>query len=347
MIKSFYRNLKNNLKYVIGSGEKWQRENNEVTIFILDEPSHGNIGDQAIAYAESSFVKKNFPTIAIVEFTEDKILSNLKNLKKTIRDEDIIILHGGGNLGTLYIQYEEIRRFIIKKFPNNKIIVFPQSIFFEDSKIGNKELNISRHIYNNHEHLSIIAREPKSFELMKKFFEDTNIYMTPDIVLSLEIPEKKTERKGIITLLRDDKEKLNMGEVDSIILELANIYDVTESDTHLREKFNTQIDYTNRRNVLESKWSEISQHEVVITDRLHGMIFSVITRTPCIVFPNNNHKILETYKKYLSKSSSIVFIENAELDKVIKIINEIRNRPFDEIEGMDDKFKILKQIIAE
>ncbi|MDA3776081.1 polysaccharide pyruvyl transferase family protein [Streptococcus thermophilus] len=33
------------------------------------------------------------------------------------------------------------------------------------------------------------------------------------------------------------------------------------------------------------------RYEVVLTDKLHGMIFSYITGTPCIVLANDNHKI--------------------------------------------------------
>lgn len=35
---------------------------------------------------------------------------------------------------------------------------------------------------------------------------------------------------------------------------------------------------------------------VVITDRLHGMIFAAITGTPCVVLSNSNHKIQGVYE---------------------------------------------------
>ena len=46
----------------------------------------------------------------------------IEQLKKIIKDEDIILLHGGGNFGDKYIELEEKRRMIITAFPNNKII---------------------------------------------------------------------------------------------------------------------------------------------------------------------------------------------------------------------------------
>ena len=33
--------------------------------------------------------------------------------------------------------------------------------------------------------------------------------------------------------------------------------------------------------------NDISQKKLIITDRLHGMIFSIITKTPCIIFGYN------------------------------------------------------------
>ena len=41
--------------------------------------------------------------------------------------------------------------------------------------------------------------------------------------------------------------------------------------------------------------------ELLITDRLHGMVFAALTGTPCIVFSNYNHKVKGTYEwiKYL------------------------------------------------
>ena len=40
---------------------------------------------------------------------------------------------------------------------------------------------------------------------------------------------------------------------------------------------------------------------MVVTDRLHGMVFAAISGTPCIVFSNYNHKVQGTYEwiKYL------------------------------------------------
>ena len=67
--------------------------------------------------------------------------------------------------------------------------------------------------------------------------------------------------------------------------------------------------------ILEDLWSEYAKYKVVITDRYHGTIFSLIAATPVLVIPSSDHKLSsgvdwfpESYKeyvKYLSDISSI------------------------------------------
>ena len=59
----------------------------------------------------------------------------LKSLKGSINSEDIITIVGGGNIGDMYDDIEYCRQFIIKQFPNNKIVIFHIfSIFRTKSK---------------------------------------------------------------------------------------------------------------------------------------------------------------------------------------------------------------------
>ena len=68
---------------------------------------------------------------------------------------------------------------------------------------------------------------------------------------------------------------------------------------------------------------EFCSAKVVITDRLHGMIFAAITETPCIVFNNYNHKVEGTYQwiQYLPYIRFVNDVEDAEkhLHELLKI----------------------------
>ena len=100
-------------------------------IIFMGMPHHGNIGDQAIALAEEELIKKYFPDFETIEFPEKTLLQSVLEKKDIINDDDILLMHGGGNIGDTYDVPEKGRRAIIEMFPNNKIIVFPQTSHFD------------------------------------------------------------------------------------------------------------------------------------------------------------------------------------------------------------------------
>ena len=113
-----YRNEFKNSKSINSSSSK--------RIYYLDSPEYGNLGDQAIALAIREFAKKQFPSYEFIEILQKDLPFYIGSLKKNIRNDDLIFLTGGGNMGNLYRTYEAARRFVIKKFPNIHIVVFPQ-----------------------------------------------------------------------------------------------------------------------------------------------------------------------------------------------------------------------------
>ena len=175
-------------------------------LIIMGIPHHGNIGDNAIAVAEEELIKKIFPQYKLYKMQEKYLDICVNRAKNFINDDDIILLHGGGNIGDTYERPEKGRREVIKTFPNNKIIIFPQTAYFSDTEKGKKELEISKEIYNAHKNLIIMAREEKSYQFMKKHFYNNKIYLTPDIVMTLNKSLNK-DREGVLLLFRTDKEK--------------------------------------------------------------------------------------------------------------------------------------------
>lgn len=342
-IKSMIRDFQNNFSYIFG--KKTFLGKGEA--IIIDEPEHGNLGDQAIAFAENQFLV-NYVSVQDVEhLIESKAISEIKSMKKNIRKEELVFFHGGGNFGTLYLKYERIRRVAVSKLSVNKMILFPQSISFEDSKFGQKQLKKSKKIYSQNKNFILTAREPKSYELMKKCFPDNKVILTPDIVLSLNLTEqyRGNNRNGVMTMLREDiEQKLDKTQFEKIIKELTDKYEVTISDTHIGKEKDSGITYENRQHYLEIKWDEIAQHEVVLTDRLHGMIFSYITGTPCVVLANNNHKIEETYKHWLNEVDYIRFIENPTVENILDAINDLKQIEPHYID-LSDKFQPLIEAI--
>lgn len=331
-----------NLKYALLFHLKYwfsdkKMDGSRQKVVVLDTPTHGNLGDQAIAYAQMKYLETNFPDAEYVEIYHEDVISYLKALKKALKPGDVVFFHGGGNMGNLYPSAEKIRRFAISKLSDTPIISFPQSVCFEDTYMGNHELEKSKNVYSRAPKWELVAREPITLELMKSYFPKNKILFTPDIVLYLAGKQTSSVEKNAfdkaLVLLRNDKERAIGNEDNTSILSYLNEHfsQVTISDTHIgTDKY---VDSVAREEKLQEKWGEYQAHDLIITDRLHGMIFAVITNRPCIVFENTNHKIASTYDHWLKDCPSIRLIKELSVDNLDQAIRELKennqlNEPF-------------------
>lgn len=299
-------------------------------IVIMGIPTHGNLGDHVIAMAERKILEDNFKNYKIYEVPEKHLDECAKRVKKCINEDDIIILVGGGNVGDIYERPERGRREVIKQFPNNKIILFPQTAYFSDTEKGRRELEISKEIYNRHKNLVLLARENTTYNFMKEHFNKAKIYLTPDIVMTLRMDSDK-KREGALLMLRSDREKTLSDEtVEEIKKEaVKNFGQYTLSDMYVSTKGLYNIGGEYRAQLIEQKFNEFQTARIVITDRLHGMILAAITETPCIAFSNFNHKIAESYY-WFRNLNYIKYCTNIdELRKYMKELKSIKDTKYD------------------
>ncbi|MCF6279263.1 MAG: polysaccharide pyruvyl transferase family protein [Flavobacteriaceae bacterium] len=313
---------------------------NRKRIFIFLAADYGNLGDVAITYAQHKFLSATFPDHYVTEIPISQTLKGLEYVRRTIKNDDIVTTVGGGNMGDLYEQIENFRQLVFKYFSDNKIISFPQTIDFSESENGNKALETAQKTYQNHKHLLLLAREQKTFDFFQKNFSKNKSLLVPDIVMSLNRVEPTFERKGAVICLREDKEKKLTEKQNK---ELINI--ITSSykkhsyrDTHIGMDF---MSLKTRTTELFSIWDDFKKAEIVITDRLHGMIFCFITNTPAIVLLNNNHKVQSSYK-WIKSSKNIYLIADYSAKKVENAINKIKNNI--EVSSKEDLLKHFSEV---
>lgn len=316
-------------------------KNGERKIFIFMAADYGNLGDCAITYSQKEFIKRNLPVYKVVEIPISKTYSLMKELKKKISNNDIITIIGGGNSGDLYSDFEWCRQFIIKQFPKNRIISFPQTVYFSNTRAGQKLLKKSVKTYSRHKKLILCAREEYSYEIYKKYFVKNKAILVPDIVLSLDKRELSYERNGLIICMRNDKEKFISNEdKKKLIDDLKLGYKISYYDTHTGSVIHNEKE---RKEELEKIWTAFKKAECVITDRLHGMIFCAITGTPCVVLPNNNNKIEGVYK-WIKNIKNIEMVDN--IFQVENAIESVKNAVNNDID-LYKYFKPLNDILKE
>lgn len=304
-------------------------------IILVNLPDNFNIGDHAIKCAEIDLINSSGFGKKIVEFNHADVINYLKHCKKYINKNDIFILTGGGFVGDVWIEEQKAVEILLKTYKANKIIFFPQTIFFKEEKNYKKFYMLTKKCSN----LTIICREKNSLSFLKKNGLN-NVLLFPDVVLSYKFNKTINSRNGkVLICMRNDVEKNIDNSIIINILKNNNIeYDLT--DTLKKIGF----DSANSKSIVDEKLEEFSKYSLIICDRLHAMIFAAITGTPCIAFDNISKKVSGVYEwiSYLDYVKCI-FMEdfNVSLVKQLKQMNCIY--PYDEFyTHYNDMLELLK-----
>lgn len=313
--------------------------NDKRKVFLFGSPSYTNIGDQAIAYSIEKFIRNHFPYYEYIEIMDYATDEGIKVVKEIIRKDDIVCFTGGGNLGNLYLDIEEDRRKVIEQFKDYKTIVFPQSVYFEDTEHGQKEKKKTQDAYHQNPNLTLVARESQTLDTVKETFQ-SNVLYTPDMVLSLDIVPKELSREGVLFILRADKEKVTEEDfISTLMSKTEHIGPVDRTDTVLSEV--ETIDYAEREKYFMKMLDKIGSSKLIITDRLHAMIFSIITKTPCLVFANSYGKAKHSYNDWLKELPFIEYTDEKDINKLEEIIERIQKADKPGLDLSKD-FQLLK-----
>lgn len=295
------------------------QKNRKPKAYIFLAADYGNLGDIAITIAQKELLKKFFSVNQIIEVPATCSLSQIKTYCKQIKHNDLITIVGGGNMGDMYSLYEIRRQLIVKLFPKNKIISFPQTTDYSYSEKGLAMLKSAIYTYKGN-NLLLLAREKKSFDFMKQNFS-ARCKMTPDVVMTLKGFYGNATRKDLIYFcFRNDKEKSINSESVNEMMSLCHKYgQVKEIDTYIGDN---ACDF---HKSFQDLLNQLSQAHLMVTDRLHGMIFAYITGTPCIAFDNSNGKIGLCYE-WIKNSKYIYYLHSYNqqmFEKAVKAMMDI------------------------
>ena len=263
-------------------------------LYLLGTPDHGNLGDHLIALSEYYFIRKMLSEYKVIEVVMPKAEAHIDLIKRNIRSKDIICLSGGGWLGTKWRHNEEFVRTVIKSFPDNPVIILPQTVYYncepEYSAVGVK-------IYAEHKNLLICVREKTSYDYVIRngFGSTENVLLMPDFALLYHnYKEKHIQREKIAICLRDDVERVISRDYAEEIRRTARRYaPVISLETNISPK---KVTINAREGIVLNKMDEVAHKKLIITDRLHAMIFAAITNTPCLAFDNATYKVSGVYE---------------------------------------------------
>ena len=306
--------------------------NSKKHAFIFLAADYGNIGDIAITKAQKQFLKKTLPDYEVVSIPISQTRLVLRSIKKQIKPNDVITIIGGGNMGAIYPDIEALRQLVIKSFPKNRIVCFPQTLDWDKSLHSKRALKRIVKVYSGHPNIHIFARESITYKKLVDLFKRHNkvtVGLVPDIVMSSTAKDlgasDNEQRSSILTCLRNDKEAVLTNEqyqkLDDVLA--ATKYNIIKTDTHAG---GSGLDDLECSKLLKDKLNQFRSAHLVITDRLHGMIMCLLAGTPCLVLPNSNHKISQTWLDWLQNESRLIFVQQDNFENTPLYINQLLNQ---------------------
>lgn len=281
-------------------------------IAYIDIPSHFNVGDLLIYHGTEAFFKKN--NLNVVFRSDAK-----KTSIKCLRHVDAIVFHGGGNFGDLYDKgrHQRLREAVVSRYSDKLIICLPQTIHFASQD----RLKESEAIFVKHPNFHFFVRDKASLELARRFTDKTKLM--PDMAHSLhplvdicEVGPTSATPLKILSLVRRDIESPRSVDPRSIQKhgfdwdDLISISEILTLRVYqlLRicsPNLAIKLWHKNSKDVIFKSCDYFYNHDVVYTDRLHGVILASLLGKQVMMYDNSYGKNSSYYECWLKENPYI------------------------------------------
>lgn len=285
---------------------------------LWDLPYYSNIGDTLIWEGTECFIKEL--SVECLSRCAYQTFS-YKPLSKDVT----ILLQGGGNWGDLWRMHQDFRLKIIELYPDNKIIILPQSVHYQNQYIFENDAELM----GKHQNLTICVRDKKSYAVLEKYFHRNHLLLLPDMAfcISRNILDKYRSKGSskVLFLKRSDSEFCNK-DYKSLIREDERALDTRDWPTieHvpfsfrlmgvlMRLRLYKMMDYFAvvylKEKMVKSGVMFLDDYRKIYTTRLHVAIMSVLLDKPCVFFDNSYGKNSSFYDTWLKELNNISFID--------------------------------------
>ncbi len=289
---------------------------------LLDVPYYDNFGDTLIWEGTEIFLKK-LPYKCLhktnTEGYNDEVYA----------DNVIILLQGGGNFGDLWRYFSEFRMRVIRNNPNNKIIILPQTIHYNDIEV----LKSDAAFFSKHNNVTICARDNVSYSIIKNNFTNP-VLLLPDMAFFIDAKKySRGEQKGKTLFLKRNDQELKSNLWPSFIPRDADVSDWPSPDeTFINVLFiklkktasrvdkyllkGTLTKYRDcycqlilKRHYLNFAVRFLDNYEFVYSTRLHVFILSFLLEKNIDIIDNSYGKNSSFYNTWLSDADNIKLIK--------------------------------------
>jgi len=293
-------------------------------VALINFPNHANAGDAALWLGELACLRRLRSRII---YRASWASYRPDDLARVLRPDDVILLHGGGNFGDLYLHNQAATRMrVLETFPHFRTIQLPQSIWFREDV--NRDRLRAR--CEAHRDFTLLVREEQSLSIARRDFQVPTM-LCPDMVFALgPIARPIAPRVDILWLARRDVESTGyqpppsddelevvdwlqpLIEEPSVRLDVR-LATLLNQKLHVRAQKENECSAWQRRllaatfTIKARGWTDrgcrvLARGRVVVTDRLHGHILAVLMGIPHVVIDNSYGKLRTVYDTWTHSS---------------------------------------------
>lgn len=292
---------------------------NTTSYALLDFPNYQNVGDSLIWLGADKFLRDQYGASPRYVCTVEDF--DPKALERALPDGPIY-LSGGGNFGDLWPKFQKFRFEVLRSFPNRQVIQLPQTIHFADER----NVRETRDAIRRHGNFTLLARDIPSQEFAQTALECRAV-LAPDMAFWLgSIPRRYSPLFDYAVMLREDKERSEArGELIMPPGASINAFDWIFGS---EESFASRVwSRASRQQPLLGRYQYYRQRaryqlgrgekllcsgNMVVTDRLHGHIFSILLGIPHVVLDNSYGKVRNFFDLWTKNWTGCLLAETLE-----------------------------------
>jgi pyruvyl transferase EpsO len=272
-------------------------------VAILDFPNHHNFGDGMIFSGEFAALRRLRVRVRSVS----DMRSYDPELLRSLPADTVMLLHGGGNFGDLYLDHEEFRRRVLADLPDRRVVLLPQSACFVDEDL----IEPCRRALEAHPDVILTWRDRSSLEFAEEHLPSCHSMLVPDAVFGL-VPFRRPpwtfrERTEVRILARRDLEALgdrplaveaeHSEDWANVRVERAQLrvirsilWRLGHRHGALADRLRSRIFRSQAAIFTRAAARIVTSSELIVTDRLHAVIAAVLLDTDVIAVHSLDHK---------------------------------------------------------
>jgi len=297
------------LEHTVGRGTR---------VALVDFPNHDNVGDTAIWLGERAALRALGCEVAYVASFSSYRRSAVR---RHLGGRGVVLLHGGGNFGDLWPTFHAFRDRVVAENADRTIVQLPQSAHFQDpSRAASVTAAVAAH-----PDITLMARDRPTEALFLEHFPHARVVMAPDSAFALGALQAPPPSVEVLCLARTDHERA--GTSAPVPVPGVRVGDWPSPPRSCRRRYMASrlLGYPLKRDAepllspilerplastfqrlafvrLTAGLDAIASGGVVVTDRLHAHILSLLISRPHVLVDNSYGKLRRFFDEWTRDS---------------------------------------------